>query len=74
MTEFLVVYLPWVLSALTVYSMWLAGEMSRHAWLVGLVNQTLWLLWITLSGMWGLLPGAVAIAFVFLRNYIKWSR
>lgn len=44
--SYLVVWLPYVLSALTIWSMFLAGEKKRGAWLVGLINQLLWLVWI----------------------------
>ena len=71
--ESIVRYLPYVLSALTIYSMLLAGNMKRGAWSVGLVNQLLWFVWIVLSKSWGLLPMNVALWIVFIRNYVKWK-
>ena len=38
MTE---VYLPWLLSAITIYTMFLAGERKSFTWIVGLLNQGL---------------------------------
>ena len=67
-------YLPWLLSAITIYSMLLAGNKKRGAWLVGLVNQLLWLVWIVLGGAWGLLPMNVALWVVYSRNYFKWAK
>ncbi len=73
MKEEIVVYLPYLLSALTIYSMLLAGNKKRGAWLVGLLNQFLWLFWIILSSAWGLLPMNIALWVVYGRNYLKWK-
>ena len=73
MEEIIVKYLPWFLSALTIYSMLLAGNKKRGAWLIGLVNQLLWLVWIVLSGAWGLIPMNIALWIVYTRNYLKWQ-
>lgn len=71
-TETIVKYLPWLLSAITIYSMLLAGNKKKSAWLVGLLNQLLWLIWIVLSESWGLLPMNIALWIVYARNYLKW--
>lgn len=73
MKEQIIIYLPYLLSALTIYSMLLAGNKKRGAWLVGLVNQFLWLTWIILSSAWGLLPMNIALWIVYGRNYLKWK-
>ncbi len=72
MEELIIQYLPWLLSAITIYSMLLAGNKKKGAWAVGLVNQFLWLIWIVLSSAWGLLPMNIALWVVYSRNYIKW--
>lgn len=69
----IITYLPYLLSALTIYSMLLAGNKKRGAWLVGLINQFLWLAWIILSSAWGLLPMNIALWVVYGRNYLKWK-
>lgn len=73
MKENIIKYLPYLLSAITIYSMLLAGNKKRGAWAVGLINQLLWLCWIFLSGTWGLLPMNIALWIVYGRNYFKWS-
>lgn len=73
-TENIRVYLPWLLSALTVYSAWLAGGLNRYAWAVSLVNQLLWLIWIVASQAWGLLPMNAVLWIVYTRNHLKWRR
>jgi hypothetical protein len=67
-------YLPWLLSAITIWMTVLAGNKHRSVWLIGLVNQVLWLLWIVVSSAWGLLPMNLALWIVYGRNHVKWSR
>ena len=65
-------FLPYLMSALTIYMTLLAGNRSRYAWLVGLVNQALWLVWIIATASWGLLPMNIALWVVYGRNHLKW--
>lgn len=74
MTDAIRIYLPWLMSAITIYTMFAAGDLKKHTWAVGLANQVLWATWIVASGSWGLLPMTVAITFVYARNHLKWSR
>mgnify|MGYP000887867717 CR=1 FL=1 len=67
-------FLPWVLSAITIWMTVLAGNRSRYAWQVGLVGQCLWLVWILASRSWGLLPMNFALWVVYTRNHLKWKR
>ncbi len=67
-------YLPWLLSAITVYMNVLAGNRTRWAWALGLLNQALWLLWIVATAHWGLLPMNLALWIVYGRNHWKWMK
>lgn len=69
----IITYLPWLLSAMTIYSAWLAGGFHRHAWTVSLANQLFWLVWIIAAQAWGLLPMNAALWIVFTRNHLKWQ-
>lgn len=73
MKQIIIQYLPYILSAITIYSILLAGNKKRGAWLWGLLNQVLWLVWIILSSAWGLLPMNIALWIVYGRNYLKWK-
>lgn len=64
--------LPWVISALTITAMHLAGNKSRHAWTLGLFNQTLWTAWVVHTESWGLLVTVAGMIFVYTRNLRKW--
>lgn len=72
MTQFIVEYLPWLLSAITIWMTLLAGSLHRQAWLVGMVGQALWLIWIVLSETWGLIPLNIGLWIVYWRNHLKW--
>lgn len=74
MRDLITVYLPWLLSLLTVLMMHMAGDRSPRAWLVGLVNQALWLVWIVASASWGLVPMNLLMWWVCWRNHRKWSK
>lgn len=67
-------YMPWLLSAVTIYMTVLAGNKHRNAWAFGLLNQALWLLWIVAVGAWGLLPMNAALWLVYARNHLKWAK
>ena len=73
MQSVIVAYLPWLLSAITIYTMFLAGNVNKGTWLVGLVNQALWLIWIFAAEAWGLLPMNFALWVVYARNHFKWN-
>lgn len=74
MNEAIVTYLPWLLSILTIYSAFLAGQKKASSWTVGLVNQALWLVWIFAGESWGLLPMNIALWVIFARNLRLWRR
>ena len=67
-------YLPWLLSAVTIYMTVLAGNKHPKAWAIGLLNQLLWLVWIVASAAWGLLPMNFALWVVYGRNHLKWNK
>jgi signal transduction histidine kinase len=67
-------YLPWLLSAITIYMTVLAGDKHRLAWAVGLLNQGLWLVWIFAAEAYGLIPMNIALWIVYARNHLKWYR
>lgn len=68
-----VTLLPYLLSAITIYTMLLAGNKNKYAWAGGLVNQALWLVWIVASHSWGLIPMNLALWVVYARNHLKWK-
>ncbi|MGA0610040.1 hypothetical protein [Caldimonas sp. KR1-144] len=67
-------YLPYLLSAITIWMTLLAGNLHPRAWLVGIINQALWLIWIIADAAWGLLPLTAAMVVVYARNHFKWKK
>ena len=70
----LIEVVPYILSAITIYMFFLAGNKKSYTWLVGLANQALWLFWIVGSNTWGLLPMNIALWIVYIRNHLKWTQ
>ena len=66
--------LPWIMSLITITTLWLAGDKKLLAWKLGLFNQILWSLFIYDTGQYGLIPMTIAVTFVYIRNYIKFKR
>lgn len=66
--------MTWVMSALTISVMLLAGSKNKWAWRISLVNQFLWLYWIVSTKTWGLLPMNIAMFGVAGRNLWLWER
>lgn len=62
------------LGALALTSTHLAGSRRSSAWVVGLVSQVGWLGFIILTGNLGFLVSFTGFTFVYIRNYIKWTR
>ena len=73
MEHFITDFLPWVLSALTVYSVYLSGYKNRYSWLVGIVCQILWIIFAVTTKSWGLLPMNFIMIPLFFRNYLMWK-
>jgi len=71
MEYFIVNYLTYILSLITIVSAVLAGNDNKHAWSLGMFNQLLWLVWIFATNNWGLLPMNAFLWGAFARNYFK---
>lgn len=65
--------LPWILSANTIVTTWLAGSLEPRAWAVGLVGQVGWFWWICATRTWGFLPMNIALWIVYARNHFAWT-
>lgn len=68
-----ILYLPYLLSIITIVQMVLTGSKHPKAWALALANQACWLGWILASATWGLLPMNAALWFVCWRNHRLWN-
>ena len=63
----------WLMSAMTLATMWLAGNKDWRAWVVGLLNQGFWLYFIFDKRAFGLLPMTIVLFCLYVRNLYKWK-
>jgi hypothetical protein len=73
MRHIIATYLPWFISASTIYMLWQIGNLNRKGWILGGFNQILWLSYIIAAEAWGLLPLNIAMCWITIRNYLKWK-
>lgn len=64
----------WVLTAVGVFGLWLAGRKVWWAWFVGLGAQALWLSYAIVTEQWGFIVSAFAYGWVYTKNGITWTR
>ena len=65
---------PWLLSAVGITGIWLAGSHRTIGWIFGVAAQFLWITYAVLTSQWGFIASALAYTFVYSRNWIKWDR
>lgn len=66
--------MTWILSGLSIITMWLMGNKSRWGPAIGIVSQELWFYYCITTHQYGLLLGAVFYLVIHIRNYILWTR
>jgi hypothetical protein len=59
---------------LGLFKTYLTGNKWRYAPLIGVVGQVFWLIVVVEAAQWGLLPGVIIYTFLYIRNFIKWSK
>lgn len=64
----------WVLTAVGVFGLWLAGRKSPWGWAVGFGAQGLWIAYALVTVQYGFLASAVAYGSVYARNFLAWKR
>jgi hypothetical protein len=59
-------------SVVTLASMWAYGSKLTLGPALALVGQVCWWIIMFQGGLWGLLPLNAAMAFIHIRNFLKW--
>lgn len=67
-------YWSYVLTAVGVLGLLLAGSRKRVGWALGLAAQPLWVVYAVATGQWGFIISAVVYGGVYLRNWLRWRR
>jgi hypothetical protein len=62
----------WLLSAIGLTGLWLAGNRRTLGWQIGLAVQALWITYAIATRQWGFIAASIGYATVNARNLIKW--
>lgn len=62
----------WLLTAVGILGLFLAGSRNKVGWLIGLFAQVLWLIFGITTEQYGFIFSAFAYGFVYVRNYLRW--
>lgn len=62
----------WVLTAVGVFGLFVAGSKRKWGWSVGIGAQVLWVAYALDSGQYGFLVSAAAYGWVYTRNFLRW--
>lgn len=64
----------WILTAVGVFGLYLAGRKNRAGWAVGIGAQVLWLTYAVTTRQWGFIVSAFAYGGVYLKNFLAWRK
>lgn len=68
------IIIPFFLSAITVYQMFLVWNFHKYSWIIWIVDQMMWLVFIIYTQQYGFLPLNIANWIVYARNHFKWKK
>lgn len=64
----------YILTAVGIAGLFLAGSKNKLGWLLGVFAQSLWIAYATVTHQYGFYISAVAYGWVYGRNYWKWHK
>lgn len=62
----------WLLTAVSVFGLWLTGRNPRAGWVFAVLVQQLWLTWALITDQWGFAVQSVAFSAMYARNLWRW--
>lgn len=62
----------WLLAAVGVTGLFLAGSSNKLGWALGFGAQLLWVVYAVVTEQWGFIASALAYGFVYARNWLRW--
>ena len=62
----------WLLMAVGVFGLWLAGRKDRRGWVVGVFAQLLWIAYALATHQYGFIVSALAYGWVYAKNAHAW--
>lgn len=63
-----------LLAAVGVAGLWIAGRNNRWGWFIGLSAQLLWVAYALVTEQYGFLLSAFAYGFVYAKNFYAWRK
>lgn len=67
-------YWSWILTAVGVFGLYLAGRKNKAGWAVGIGAQSLWIAYALSTEQYGFLVSALAYGWVYTKNFLAWRR
>ena len=64
----------YLLTAVGVFGLWLAGRKSSGGWAVGVGAQALWIAYAVATEQWGFIASALIYGGVYGRNFWLWRK
>lgn len=67
-------YWSWVLAAIGITGLYIAGRRNWIGWAIGFGVQWVWLAYALATRQWGFVASAIAYGVVYAKNLISWRR
>lgn len=61
----------WLLAAVGILGLWIAGSGHREGWMIGMGAQLLWISYALFTEQYGFIPAALCYGAVYLRNWVR---
>lgn len=65
-------YWSYILAPFGLAGMYVSGKKKAWGWLLSLFTQTLWLAYAFTTKQYGFMPGTLAYAFIYVKNWRAW--
>jgi hypothetical protein len=63
-----------LLAAVGIYGLYLAGKKNVWGWAVGVFAQVMWIIFSIVTEQYGFIISAVAYATVYAKNFLAWRK
>ncbi|SCF78891.1 hypothetical protein GA0115259_1025516 [Streptomyces sp. MnatMP-M17] len=67
-------YWSYLLTAVGVFGLYLAGRKSPAGWAVGVAAQLLWFAYAVSTEQWGFIVSCLAYGWVYSKNFLAWRQ